>query len=350
MFVRQSWYVAAWADEIEAGQMLARTLLGQPVLLYRTDSGVVHALEDRCCHRALPLSMGCVQGDQVQCGYHGLVFEPSGACVRIPGQERIPSSARVRSYKVLEQDALVWIWMGDAERADPTQAPRHPEHQNPNWVWVKDRYRIEANYQLITDNLMDLTHVGYVHGRTIGGTPQAHSQAEQTVAETEGGVKVARFMPDSVPPPAYTAAHQFGTPRVDRWMDMDFTAPSTVRIHTGAVDTGTGAREGHREGGFAFVGFNTQTPETETSTRYFWSGARYQHPGQTVNQEQLRQSLSTTFAEDKVVVEAQQRALTQQAEPLVMIGTDTGMVRARRRVSALLAQETGDTCDGDRPT
>ncbi len=342
MFVRQSWYVAAWADEIEPGRMLSRVLLGDAVLLYRTEAGHAVALEDRCCHRALPLSHGRVIGEQVQCGYHGLVYDSRGRCVKVPGQERVPPAACVRRYELVEQDHLLWIWMGDEGQARPAEIPRHPWHDDAGWAWVKDRYLVRANYQLITDNLMDLTHVGYVHGRTIGGTPQAHSEADNTVKATANGVKVLRWMPDSVPPPAYTAAHKFNTERVDRWMEIEFFPPSTVRIHTGAVDAGTGAPEGRREGGTAFMGLNVQTPETATTTHYFWSGALSQTPERPANCPQLHASLATTFAEDRVVVEAQQISLELRPDaPLVKIASDGGMVRARRLVSALIERESG---------
>ncbi|HSV46292.1 MAG TPA: aromatic ring-hydroxylating dioxygenase subunit alpha, partial [Ramlibacter sp.] len=233
MFVRNAWYVGAWSDEVAPGGMLTRTLLGEPVLFYRSEDGALAALQDRCCHRGLPLSHGCVQGDRVQCGYHGLVFDARGACVKVPGQERIPPTPKVRSYPVVEKQGMAWIWMGEPERADASQIVSHPFHEDPDWVWIKDCYRVEANYQLITDNLMDLTHVGYVHGRTIGGTPQAHSEALATTTGTERGVRVERWMLDSLPPPAYTVAHTFGTERVDRWMEIEFFAPCVVRIHTG---------------------------------------------------------------------------------------------------------------------
>jgi vanillate O-demethylase monooxygenase subunit len=261
--------------------------------------------------------------------------------VKVPGQERIPSGARVASFPVVEQDQMVWIWLGDPALADPGAVPRHEIHGDPTWAWVKDRYLVQANYQLITDNLMDLTHVGYVHTHTIGGTPEAHSDAETQTTRLEGGVRVTRWMMDSVPPPSYLAAHHFGTPRVDRWMEIDFIAPAVVRIHTGAVDTGTGAREGHRSGGFAFMGLNLQTPETQSSTHYFWSGARTSTPDRhEQTRAALMQSLPITFGEDKVVVEAQQRSLDAAPDArLVMIASDAGLAQARRMVSELLARE-----------
>jgi len=191
---------------------------------------------------------------------------------------------------------------------------------------------------LITDNLMDLTHVGYVHNRTIGGTPQAHSEAESKTRATEHGVRVERWMPDSVPPPSYVAVHEFRTPRIDRWMEIEFFAPAVVRIHTGAMDTGAGAREGLREDALLFWGFNAQTPETETTTHYFWSGARSHVAGRSIGEQRL-DSLRITFSEDKDIVEAQQASLNRQPEPLVMIASDGGMDAARRRVAAMLRAE-----------
>src|SRR5205085_9824937 len=228
-FVRNTWYVGAWADELAPGALLGRTVLDEPVLFYRSAAGEIGALEDRCCHRSLPLHHGQVIGETVQCGYHGLVYDKTGACIKVPGQDRVPRGAKVKSYPVVEQDQIVWIWMGAPELADPAAIVRHPWHDDPKWGWTKDRYLVNANYQLITDNLMDLTHVGYVHTRTIGGTPQAHSEAETTVKATERGVRVERWMMNSVPPPSYLAACKFNTERVDRWMEIDFTAPCTVR-------------------------------------------------------------------------------------------------------------------------
>lgn len=340
VFVRNAWYAAAWGDEVVQGRFLTRTLLGEAVVLYRLTDGRVTALEDRCCHRALPLSMGRQCGDILECGYHGLRFDAQGICVSVPGQQRVPAAAKVRAFPVMEQDHMVWIWMGDAAAADPALIVRHPYHDDPGWTWIKDRYLVHGNYQLITDNLMDLTHVGYVHGRTIGGTPAAHSEADTATTATERGVRVERWLMNSVPPPAYTQAMPELPERVDRWMEIDFLAPSIVRIYTGAVASGTGAREGNRSGGVRFYGFNMQTPETEKSTHYFWSGARPTEAGEPVSRQFLLDSLAITFAEDKEVIEAQQVSMDRRPDaPLVMIASDAGMSRARRMVATLAGNE-----------
>src|SRR3981081_1035043 len=120
MFLYNAWYVAAWRGEVTAKPM-GRPLLNEPVVFYRAADGAAVALEDRCCHRGMPLSCGEVFGQNIRCEYHGMVFDGAGKCVEIPGQAMIPNNARVRSFPVAERDDLVWIWMGDASRADESK-------------------------------------------------------------------------------------------------------------------------------------------------------------------------------------------------------------------------------------
>src|SRR4051812_40674516 len=180
MFIKNQWYVAGWASELTQ-QPLARTLLGEPVVMYRTASGEVVALEDRCCHRNLPLSHGRVEGDCLSCGYHGMVYNTAGECIRVPGQDTVPPGARVLKFPLVEKDSVLWIWMGDAAAANVAGVPDYPIHADPRWAHKGNHYLIKCHYELIHDNLIDLSHVGYVHGKTIGGTPAAHSEAQMFV-------------------------------------------------------------------------------------------------------------------------------------------------------------------------
>ena len=132
MFVRNAWYVAAWDDEI-GRQPFARTLLDEPIVMYRKEDGGIVALEDRCCHRFLPLSRGVLQGDRLQCSYHGMIYDGTGACVEIPWQAEIPSAARVRAYPVVERHRWVWIWMGAAEDADAKTITDFHWLDDPDW-------------------------------------------------------------------------------------------------------------------------------------------------------------------------------------------------------------------------
>lgn len=125
MWLKNCWYVIAWEHEIPTDGFLARTVLGEPLLVFRTSGadstgkpgGQLTALEDRCCHRQAPLSKGRREGDAIRCGYHGLKFDPSGTCIDVPGLDKPPPGARVRTDPVALHNKWIFVWMGDAARA-----------------------------------------------------------------------------------------------------------------------------------------------------------------------------------------------------------------------------------------
>jgi vanillate O-demethylase monooxygenase subunit len=340
MFIRNAWYVAAWGDEI-GGAPLARRICNEPIVLFRDREGKVGALADRCCHRATPLHLGEVIDQGIQCGYHGLVFDRSGSCVRVPGQELIPERARVRSYPVVEKDEFVWIWMGEAARADESQIIDYPWHNDyAKWPHKHEMYHIKCNYMLMVDNLMDLTHLGYVHRKTIGGNPMMHVEAKMKTTRTPRGLHYIRWMLDSVPPPTYVKAAGFKG-RVDRWQEFEYFAPGAIVQWSGALDVGKGAYEqGNREGGFSLRLFHGLTPETETSCFYFWSTANGYRQDDPQATEELFDEIAFTFLEDKTVVEQQQARLLELGEGgLVDIDTDGARLHMRRTVERLLAED-----------
>jgi phenylpropionate dioxygenase-like ring-hydroxylating dioxygenase large terminal subunit len=341
MFVRNAWYIAAWADELEQ-KPLARRICNEPVVLFRDHDGRAAALVDRCCHRAAPLSRGDVVPAGLQCGYHGLTFDGSGKCVTVPGQSRIPDSLRVRSYPVVEKNQLVWIWMGEAARADTSlilDFPYHDDHAH--WPNKHDCYPIKASYMLMVDNLMDVTHLGYLHARTVGGNPLTHVNAEMQTEHTPTGLKYTRWMKDSMPPPSYVKAAGFKG-RVDRWQEFEWVAPSSILQWTGAGDVGTGAEQDRDGVGFQFRLFHGLTPETETSCFYFWSCANGYRQTEPEATEQLYREIAPTFVEDQAMVEAQQARISELGESgLVNIASDTNRVIMRRFIERLLAQENG---------
>ncbi|HUB95386.1 MAG TPA: aromatic ring-hydroxylating dioxygenase subunit alpha, partial [Stellaceae bacterium] len=300
----------------------------------------VAALEDRCCHRSAPLSLGTIVEAGIQCGYHGLIIDGAGCCVTVPGQSLVPPGARVRSYPTVEKDGMVWLWMGDPARAEAAAILDYPYHTDRRlWPNKHDVYPIKGNYMLMVDNLMDLTHLGYLHAKTVGGNPAAHVDAEMKTTRTERGLKFVRWLRNSLPPPTYVKAAGFKG-RVDRWQEFEFVAPSSVLQWTGAADADTGAYEGKRDGGFQFRLFHGLTPETETSCFYFWSIANGYRQNEPEATEQLYSEIAPTFIEDKDMVEAQQARLTEFGERgLVDIASDANRMHMRRMVERLLAAE-----------
>ena len=336
MFLKNCWYVAAWAHELD-GRLLARTILNQPVVLFQAPDGRVVALEDRCCHRGLPLSQGKLVGDVLQCGYHGLEFGFDGRCTRVPGQSTVPPGAEVKAYPVIEKWRWVWIWMGDPALADEALIPDYHWNDDPEWESYGDLYHVEGDYRLMVENLLDLSHIQFLHVNSLGAS--SDQDAEMTVERDDDAVRVSRWTFNVAPAPMY--AHALGTTAdVDRWQNIRYTPPSHIVIDAGSAMAGTGAREGDRSQGVETYSNHTLTPETETSTHYFWHHARNFRLGDDEFTSTLREIFSSAIKEDVVAIGAQQRSIEEVGDrPVVDINVDNGSLQARRLLEQRIAEE-----------
>lgn len=342
-FPLNQWYVAGFSNEL-TDTPIARTFLNQAVVLFRTGDGKPAALEDRCCHRSLPLSLGTVESAGLRCGYHGLLFSPAGTCIEIPGQERIPGKAQVKSFPIIEKNQILWIWMAREEGSHPTyEPPTYQFHDEPDFKFGCGHFHYEAPYQLIHDNLLDLSHLGYVHLKTIGGNATQHMNAEMKVSAEGDIVRVVRKMPGTPPPPTYKAAWPFGE-LCDRWQEIEFHI-SHLRIWTGAMEPGTGSMDDPNRHGFHMRGFHGVTPETDETSHYFWSIASNEHPHMPGNLNDVVEQTRYTFGEDKVVIEAQHQNMKGfgSAATWIDIHVDAGAVRARRVMDRLVKQNNSQT-------
>ncbi len=338
-FIRNDWYVAAWPHEVTEKPM-ARRLGNEPVVLYRDKSGEAIALLDRCSHRGAALSMGEVTELGLQCNYHGVTFGAKGNAVKIPGQKHIPRQACVKRFPVVEKDGFVWIWLGDADKADPSRIIDYPyQNDGKNWPSKKGYMHIKAHYMYLVDNLMDLTHLGYMHKKTIGSGPSdAYANPILNIERTKTGVKFVRWMLEHIPPETYVKAVGFKG-LVDRWMEFEFVGPGNVLQFTGALDAGTGAYDqGKREGGFALRIFHGLTPETDESCHYFFGPMNGYRPQDPVATEQLFDTIEATFLEDKTFCEMQQERLAEIEEPQVNYKLDKVRVMGRRYYERRMAE------------
>ncbi|WP_421934376.1 Rieske 2Fe-2S domain-containing protein [Phenylobacterium sp.] len=326
MFIRNRWYVAAWDKEV-GRKPLARTICGEKVVLYRRADGSAAALADFCPHRLAPLSLGTVEGDNLRCGYHGLVVDGSGACVEMPGQDAAPRLS-ARAYPLVERYRFVWVWIGEAALADPALIPDLWFCEHPDWTFEGDVYAVACDYRLLVDNLMDLSHETYVHPSSIGQKEIVEAPID-TRLEGEH-VVVERWMKGIDAPPFWrTFLGKDGL--VDRWQICHFALPSAVTIEVGVAPAGTGAPEGDRSQGVEGVVVNFMTPESETTCRYYWGMARSFDIGDAGLTERMRQSQAGVFDEDVVVLEAQQRNIDLRPDlRLVTLGIDAGGAHARR--------------------
>lgn len=312
-FLMNTWYVAAWDYELIDGQLIARTLLEQPVVLYKGDNGRPVALDDRCAHRGARLSNGRLEGDCVRCMYHGLKFDASGKCVQIPGQDNIPPKLGVRSYPVLERDHLVWIWMGDPALADPAKILDFPYLRDPAWRGKPDYMHYKANYLLIVDNLSDFAHLAFVHTKTLGGSEEyAYKSRPTAIERLEDGFRVERWHMDADAPPFHKKVVR-SAGKVDRRNIARMYVPGIFFMETLFSPAGSGAQEGNASGNIpgAKQYRNCQffTPETRRSTHFFWDYLHdYELNDPTIAQS-LNKSMVQGFLEDKFIIEGQQEVL-----------------------------------------
>ena len=208
--IRNCWYVAAHTDEV-GREMTARTFLDTKVVLYRTEAGEAIALHDRCLHRSYPLSRGTLDGDDVVCGYHGMRFGADGRCTRIPTNETNSlGKIAVQRFALEERGPLVWIWMGDPDRADPALIPSYDWLTSADWVHTTGSFEIDASYVALHENLLDLTHLTYLHASTVG-TPEFSSTPLEFLRD--GGVGAFRKLEGHEPPPRLRGRHGVGRPQ-----------------------------------------------------------------------------------------------------------------------------------------
>jgi phenylpropionate dioxygenase-like ring-hydroxylating dioxygenase large terminal subunit len=341
--LKNVWYVAAWSDEITATPR-KRLILEQPIVFYRTADGIPVALTNTCPHRFAPLDYGKVVDDTIQCAYHGLRFNRTGACVFNPdGAGIVPKSARVRSYPLSERYGAVWIWMGDPARADSSKIPDYPFMvPDPNWRLVSGYLRVAANYRYIIDNLVDVAHVPVLHGDMFNCPEMAKAK---TFVEKEGAaIWAKRVAVVSAPPTLFdvlwrqTRGDYVGP--MDNWADSRWDAPSLISQNTGVALTGT-----PRETGMQTKNCHWVTPETEASSHYFWTIARNFLLDEALDKELRAQSERLFVEQDQWLLEALQAKVGDQEfwsmKPMLLPG-DVGTVEVRRTVDRMLAAEQAE--------
>ena len=350
-FPLDAWYVAAYDVEVQR-ELLARTVCGQKLVLFRRSDGGVGALEDSCWHRMLPLSMGRLENDQVVCGYHGLVYNTEGRCTFMPSQETINPSACVRSFPVIQKHRFVWVWPGDPALADPVKVPDLHWNDDPEWTGDGKRIAVKCDYRLVLDNLMDLTHEAFVHGGSIGN----HAVAEAPSVVTHGNrfATVTRWMQNVEAPPFWAGqlkhARNYTGP-VDRWQIIRFEAPATIAIDVGVAPAGSGAvprgnDPGDRSQGVNGYVLNAITPETERTCHYFWAFCRNYSLGEQRLTHELREGVAGIFHEDELVLEAQQQAMDERpGQAFQNLNIDAGSMWARRLIQHMIDRESA----GQRP-
>lgn len=336
-FLRNAWYVAAWDEELGEAP-LSRTLLDEPVVLYRDAEGAPVALQDMCAHRFAPLSLGKVMGDRLQCPYHGLVYDKTGVCVHNPnGRGATPSALSVRNYPLRVSNGLIWIWFGEPEKATEVDPPQYDFLEADGWRTVRGYLHVSANYELVTDNLLDLTHAQFLHPflASEGGYANVEYRAEQS------GDRVSAFhnMPNSPLTGLFRLFCDESATRLDGRAHMHWEAPANMMLDVGAVVLDS-AQAGED---IALPGTHLLTPESEGATHYFWSMCRNRQMNNTQLDEVMRAGIANAFEyEDEPMIRAVFGRM--RGKPLfemspALLPQDEAAVRARRILARRAASE-----------
>lgn len=336
-YLRNTWYVAAWSAEIAPGVLLARTILEQPVVMFRRADGALAALHDQCPHRFAPLSSGLLKEGIVACRYHGLAFDGSGACVVNPHGPALRSMA-ARAYPVHEAHRAVWIWMGDTEQANPALIPDLSFLANaPETAFSSGEILSSpGNYEIFVDNILDLSHTDYLHPDTLGGG--AVTKAKQQIEEAEDHFDVTWYTRGVPPPPIMTSLVSTLPSRTDSFSRVRWFAPSVMKLTTGILPEGA-------DESVAVSNFNAHlmTPETARTTHYFFAATRNYCMNDAVINDRIAAARRKIFStEDKPMIELVDQRMGDadfwSMQPALM-SIDGASVRARRRLQALLAAE-----------
>jgi phenylpropionate dioxygenase-like ring-hydroxylating dioxygenase large terminal subunit len=339
-FLRDQWYAAATSAEIGA-KPLGRKICNEDIVLFRRSDGAVAALEDRCPHRRAPLSLGQLVGGEIECPYHGLRFDGAGVCTLIPSQHTIPRGLDTPAYPAIERHSLVFVWIGDAAKADPAQLPDWSPHTSPEWTTVHGYHHVKANYLLLLDNLLDLSHLAFVHRSTLGASGPSDWLKQQDVATDGEVVSTRRVMRDVAPSGLVRATKRFVDGKIDRFQTSWFRLPSYVLVSLGAEAAGS---RDDMEFPHHIVP-NNITPETETTTHYFWSVARRYALGDEEISRLFFNVTKAAFDEDAVMIEAQQRMIASDPRnaPLANLDGDAAGVAARRLIARKLKEQAAET-------
>lgn len=337
-YVRNAWYMAAWAEEV-GREPLQRTFLDDPVVLYRKQDGTPVAMWGLCPHRHYPLKNGALVGDSIQCSYHGYTLNCEGQCTKIPAQGNTPKTFRQRTYPVVERGGLIWIWMGDADKAELSLLPALDRAgiDLPGWRLVPNGITpIKARGQLIIDNVMDLSHIGYLHGKTISAPDAAEAPPNQVREEP---IAVYRWLLDQAPAMPYIRE---GFPGFEGTMDIElgseFLGPGLVITFFHFY---TSASKGDR----ALLGISNHlhgvTPETATTSHDFSGICRNFHTESAQFDAWLKKAVEDTREEDVFALEQIEPLLERYANVKTELSgvCDVGATWVRRKIGAMLDAE-----------
>lgn len=339
MFVRNAWYIGALSYEVPVGGILSRTILGEPFAFFRMSDGRLSVLADRCPHRFAPLSLGSITNRGIRCGYHGMEFDPSGRCIGNPvcATDPVPE-VQVGALPFVEKQGLIWVWPGSAV-PDRTSIPDYSAYGDQSWTAETHYMRVAANYLLLVDNLMDLSHISFVHPDILGNDDVVDQHCSETVV-SESGITEKRLVTGGAPIPVWREVLGPSVAQVDLWMDIHWSNASNIMLDVGSTPTGH-----PRSAGAGILNLDCITPETATTSHYFYGHARQYERENPELTKFWSDAMTYAFLQDKAMVEAVQTRMGNSWDifrmepPPVINRTDRAAVQVRRRLARALKEE-----------
>ena len=346
-FVFEEWYVAAFAEEV-GRELLAKTLLGKKVIFYRTVAGEAVALANRCAHRSFPLSAGTLEGDTIVCGYHGFRYDANGDCIEVPSAAKCPRSIGVQRYPLVERGGLIWIWMGVPDHADMTRLPDIAFLEGTEWVRSKGYFHLPGNYVSLHENLLDLTHLSYIHAKSFG-TPE-YARAPFKTEMKDGQFRVRRsVIPTLLPPVWGDPSGLSGVPTAARIATSEFLSPAYHQVTTSFYDSAIPESE---RTVYTIKTAHLPTPETPGSTHYFIVHGRDFALDDDAVTQTMHGRLFTAFEEDVDALSILEGVLEHTApEDMYEISviSDAPSVAMRRHLKRRAIEEAQTARAGEQP-
>lgn len=337
-FVMNDWYVAAFGEEIK-DKLLARTLLGRRLVFYRASDGRVVALDDRCPHRSMPLSAGTLEQDTIVCAYHGFRFNTEGDCIEVPSQASCPQNIGTKAYRTHERGAVVWIWMGEAEQADLSKLPSQDWMADPAWARSQGYLGLQANYVRLHENLLDLTHLSFLHAKSFGTPDYAKAAFETEIGDGQFAL-LRNVVPTTLPPVWGIPTGLTGPGQAARIVRSEFRS---LGLHEVSVTFYDCHLPENVRPQFRIRTAHMPTPETATTTHYFIVHGRDFAQEDAATTRFMHDQLFVAFQEDVDGLALQEQALASTpAEDLYefSVAADAPAVAMRRYVLARQQKET----------
>ena len=345
-YIRNAWYVAGLSHEFEPGKLTGHTIAGRPIVMWRTKEGTVVAFDDRCAHKRFPLSKGRLMDDgTLECAYHGLRYDCTGKCVKVPSQPNgpIPAQAKTQPFPAIEQDGFVWVWPGDPEKSNVCKPPKTPEMVDPSREFVKsDAMPAPANYILLIENLLDITHFYPLHDGNIGDLENSLIPVQLYEQEIDGNMHVGTVREvENYKQPAYLV-DWFGYDRIDRFHSHIMLNPGMTRVTMRVAPPGQLGTDKER----GYILLHTHTPVDEHNLVWRWivSCPKHHMSGgdQTMSvAKRFALSFPDVAAQDLWALEQQQRnfGYPDGGYTEVFLNTDIAVRRARKALQDLLCAE-----------